>query len=171
MLRKDSIVGILKFLTTAYGKIFKKNGVSVRAYKGDAMTLLCFDINKKITENFTGFTIKVTPPGKDRYTYYIYNRISYSLDVLAASKINPDKVNVYKMNYSPLQRFSWVHVPETDHDINKYNYGDYKYEITPRYLIENKLQPLNKELTVSVINTTERTLKNKSASTRKRLYA
>lgn len=132
-------------------KFSKKNGVSVRAYKGDAMTLLCFDVDKKIIKNFTGFTIKVTPPGKDRYAYYLYNRITYSPDVLVTSKINPDKVNVYQMNYSPLQRFSWVHVPETDHDINKYNYGDYKYEITPRYLIENKLQRLNKELTVSVI--------------------
>jgi len=132
-------------------KFSKKNGVSVRAYKGDAMTLLCFDVDKKIVQNFTGFSIKVTPPGKDRYAYYLYNRISYSPDVLAASGINPDKVNVYKMNYSPLQRFNWVHIPETEGDINKYNYGDYKYEITPRYLIENKLLPLNKELTVTTI--------------------
>lgn len=132
-------------------KFSKKNGVSVRAYKGDAMTLLCFDVDKKIIENFTGFSIKVTPPGKNRYAYYLYNRISFSPEVIAASKINPEKVNVYKMNYAPLQRFSWVHVPETDNDINKYNYGDYKYEITPRYLIDDKLQPINKNLTASIL--------------------
>lgn len=132
-------------------KFSKKNGVSVRAYKGDAMTLLCFDVDKKIIQNFAGFSIKVTPPGKDRYAYYLYNRISYSPEVIAASKINPAKVNVYKMNFAPLQRFNWVHIPETENNINKYNYGIYKYEITPRYLIEDKLQPLNKELTVSVL--------------------
>ena len=131
-------------------RFIKKNGVSVRAYRGDAMTLLCFDLDKKILENFSGFSIKVTPPGENRRAYYLFNRISYSPEVIKKSKINPEKVNVYKMNYAPLQRFSWVHVPETDHNLNKYNYGDYKYEVTPRYLINDKLQPLNKELTVSL---------------------
>lgn len=92
-------------------KFAKKNGVSVRAYKGDAMTLLCFDVDKKLTENFTGFSIKVTPPGKNARAYYLYNRISYSPDVIAASKLDPVKINIYKMNYAPLQRFSWVRVP------------------------------------------------------------
>jgi hypothetical protein len=132
-------------------KFIKKNGVNVRAYRGDAMTLLCFDLDKKIIENFSGFSIKVTPPGINRRAYYLFNRISYSPEVIKASKIDPGKVNVYKMNYAPLQRFSWVHVPETDQGINTYNYGDYKYEITPRYLIDDKLQPLNKELTVSIV--------------------
>ena len=131
-------------------KFAKKNGVSVRAYKGDAMTLLCFDVDKKIIGNFTGFSIKVTPPGENARAYYLYNRISYSPDVIAASKLNPAKVNIYKMNYAPLQRFSWVHVPGTDSEIHQYIYGDYKFDITPRYLIDNKLQALNKDLTVSI---------------------
>ncbi len=115
------------------------------------MTLLCFDLDKKIIKNFSGFSIKVTPPGNNRRAYYLFNRISYSPEVIKASGINPEKVNIYKMDYAPLQRFSWVHVPETDHNINKYNYGDYKYEVTPRYLIDDKLQPLNKDLTASVV--------------------
>lgn len=131
-------------------KYTKKNGVSVRAYKGDAMTLLCFDVDKKIIENFTGFSIKVTPPGENARAYYLYNRISFAPDVIAASKLDPAKVNIYKMNYAPLQRFSWVHVPEADNEIDGYVYGDYKFEITPRYLIDNKLQVLNKDLTVSI---------------------
>ena len=131
-------------------KFAKKNGVSVRAYKGDAMTLLCFDLDKEIVENFTGFSIKVTPPGENSRAYYLYNRISYSPDVIAASKLDPSKINIYKMNYAPLQRFSWVHVPGIDSQIHQYIYGDYKYDITPRYLIDNKLQYLNKELTVSI---------------------
>ena len=130
-------------------KFAKKNGASVRVYKGDAMTLLCFDLDKKKLQNFTGFSIKVTPPGTRRQ-YYLYNRISYAPDVIAASKLDPKKINIYKMNYAPLQRFSWVHVPGTDEDTKEYIYGDYKYDVTPRYLIENKLQPIDKTLTVSV---------------------
>ncbi|KAA9036652.1 hypothetical protein FW778_18745 [Ginsengibacter hankyongi] len=131
-------------------KFVKKNGVSVRAYKGDAMTLLCFDVDENIIKNFTGFSIKVTPPGENSRSYYLYNRISYSPDVITASKLDPKKINIYKMNYAPLQRFSWVHVAGTDDGTSHYIYGNYKYEITPRYLIDNKLQLLNKELTASV---------------------
>ena len=132
-------------------KFAKNNRTSVRAYKGDAMTLLCFDVDKKTIENFTGFSIKVTPPGENARSYYLYNRISYSPDVIAASKWDPAKINIYKMNYAPLQRFSWVHVPGTDSQVHDYVYGDYKYDVTPRYLIDNKLQALVKELTVSII--------------------
>jgi len=132
-------------------KFAKNNRTSVRAYKGDAMTLLCFDVDKKFIENFTGFSIKVTPPGENARAYYLYNRISYSPDVIAASKLDPAKINIYKMNNAPLQRFSWVHVPGTDSQVHDYVYGDYKYDVTPRYLIDNKLQALDKELTVSII--------------------
>lgn len=130
-------------------KFAKNGGTSVRAYKGDAMTLLCFDMDKKKLPDFTGFSIKVTPPG-GRRSYYLFNRISYAPNVIAASKLDPKKINIYKMNYAPLQRFSWVHVPGTDENTKEYIYGDYKYEVTPRYLIENKLQPLDKNLTVSI---------------------
>ena len=34
-----------------------KNGVSVRAYKGDAMTLLAFDLTAALTKNLVGFSI------------------------------------------------------------------------------------------------------------------
>ena len=132
-------------------KFAKKNGASVRAYKGDAMTLLCFDVDKKLIENFTGFSIKVTPPGENARAYYLYNRVSYSPDVIKASKLDPVKNNIYKMNYAPLQRFSWVHAPGTDSEIHQYIYGDYTFDITPRYLVDNILQALNKELTVSIV--------------------
>jgi hypothetical protein len=38
----------------------KKDGkilLSARAYKGDAMTLLAFDLDESILENFVGFSI------------------------------------------------------------------------------------------------------------------
>jgi len=40
----------------------KKDGkvlVSARAYKGDAMTLLAFDLDESMLENFVGFSIRV----------------------------------------------------------------------------------------------------------------
>ena len=39
-------------------EIFKsKNGVRVRAYKGDAITLLAFDVTSKLATNLAGFSI------------------------------------------------------------------------------------------------------------------
>ena len=38
-----------------------KNGVSVRAYQGDVMTLLAFDLDESKTKNFAGFSVRITP--------------------------------------------------------------------------------------------------------------
>ena len=46
--------GIMKTVNSA-------NGMRVRAHKGDAMTLLAFDLAESKTQNFTGFTIRITP--------------------------------------------------------------------------------------------------------------
>jgi len=131
-------------------KFDTKNGVSVRAYKGDAMTLLCFDLDKDKIKDFTGFSIRVTPPGKNKKSYFLFNRISYSSDVLKKTKIDTAKVNIYTMDNAPLQRFSWIHTPGTNHNINKYLYGEYTYAVTPRYLVNDELKVLDNELTVSI---------------------
>ena len=52
-----------------------KKGVSVRAYKGDAMTLLAFDLDESKTENFAGFSIRITPGPKR--PYYLTNLLTY----------------------------------------------------------------------------------------------
>src|SRR5689334_9303292 len=96
-----------------------KNGVSVHAYKGDAMTLLAMDLDKKLTLNFTGFSIKVTPPG--RPSFFLFNRLCYNPDVQKKNKIDPKNCN--GMDLAPLQKFRWVHVPSTNHNINDPVFG------------------------------------------------
>jgi phosphatidylserine/phosphatidylglycerophosphate/cardiolipin synthase-like enzyme len=123
-----------------------KNGVSVRAHRGDAMTLLAFDLAKSKTRNFTGFTIRITPG--TRPPYYLFNLLTYAPAVLAKNKIKPaDKSSTL---YSPIQKFRWVHVPATFHQIGKPFYGTYTYEVTPRYMVNDLLQPLDPGLTVAV---------------------
>ncbi|HVU57506.1 MAG TPA: phospholipase D-like domain-containing protein [Puia sp.] len=129
--------------------VFKsKSGVSVRAHKGDAMTLLAMDLDKSKTKDFTGFSIFVIPPILGSKGFFLFNRISYSLEVQKKNNIDP-KANV-TMDTAPLQKFRWVHTPNTNHNINQFIYGKYIYQVTPRYLVDNVLQPLDPTLTVSV---------------------
>ena len=51
-----------------------KNLVSVRAYKGDAMTLLAFDLDKSLLDNFAGFSIHIKANkvnGKFKMNYFL----------------------------------------------------------------------------------------------------
>ena len=118
-----------------------KNGLHVKAYTGDSMTLLAFDIDEKLNKsNFVGFTIQYkTPKGKK---YYLYNSLNFEGNEALTHS-----------NNAPFQKFRWIHVPGVTHqDLNKYEQGTYTYFITPRYYNESKknLEPLDKNLTVDV---------------------
>ena len=65
-----------------------KNGVSVRAYQGDAMTLLAFDLDESKTENFAGFSVRITPG--PRKPYYLTNLLTYPTAILKKNNIKPD---------------------------------------------------------------------------------
>jgi hypothetical protein len=119
-----------------------KNGTSVRAHRGDAMTLLAFDLAEEKTENFTGFSVRITPGA--RPPYYMTNLLSYPAAVL--TKNNIKATDKWSTLYSPIQKFRWVHVPATFHQIQKPFYGTYTYEVTPRYMVNDILQPLNAAL-------------------------
>ena len=123
-----------------------KNGVSVRAYRGDAMTLLAFDLDESKTENFTGFSVRVTPG--IRKAYYLTNFLTYSAAILKKNNITSEAA--HSTFFSPIQKFRWVHVPATFHQIQEPFYGVYKYEVTPRYMVNEILQPLNHSLTLAV---------------------
>ena len=134
-------------------KLFRnKKGVSVKAYKGDAMTLLAMNLDKSLIENFTGFTIRVTPPsdpgGPERKPFFLFNRFTYDDDVLKKNNIDLKKVQFITTDLFPIQKFRWVHTPATNHNINLMIFGKYVYEITPRYLVDDMLQPLDHSLTV-----------------------
>src|SRR5437867_702717 len=123
-----------------------KTGVSVRAYQGDAMTLLAFDLDESKTENFAGFSVRITPG--PRKPYYLTNLLTYPAGILKKNNIKPE--NAHSTFFSPIQKFRWVHVPATFHQIQEPFYGTYKYEVTPRYMANEILQPLDHSLTVPV---------------------
>jgi phosphatidylserine/phosphatidylglycerophosphate/cardiolipin synthase-like enzyme len=123
-----------------------KNGVSVRAYQGDAMTLLAFDLAESKTENFTGFTIRITPG--TGAPYFMTNLLGYPAAVLTKNNIQPNQA--HSTEFAPIQKFRWVHVPATFRQIKAPFYGDYKYEVTPRFIVDDVLQPLDSSLTVAV---------------------
>lgn len=129
--------------------VFKeKNGVSVMAYKGDAMSLLSFDLTAPLRKNLAGFTIFFSVKGKGSGTY-VFNRMVFPDAFL---KKNP-QIPVEGRNstlYSPLQKMNWVHVPNTDIETRKAVFGDYTYSITPRYIEKGVLLPIDKSLTVQL---------------------
>src|ERR1044071_8165740 len=113
-----------------------KKGVSVYAYKGDAMTLLAFDLDEQLTGNFAGFTIKVKAGSRN---FYLYNKMRFSPDVKLPKK--PSKPgDELSTEFAPIQKFRWVHVPSTTVFVNNPYFGDYTYQVTPRYIINGRLQ-------------------------------
>ncbi|RFS18772.1 hypothetical protein DVR12_26605 [Chitinophaga silvatica] len=120
------------------------NGVSVKAYSGDAMALLAFDLDKSLLNNFAGFSIKVQYDTNNGY--FIFNRLTFDPNKIKVPQKKND--NPITTEFSPIQKFNWIYVPSTSHNLKKTFYGDYNFEVTPRYLIDNELQPLDSSLTV-----------------------
>ena len=125
----------------------EKNGVSVRAFKGDAMTLLAFDLKEELRANLAGFTIKYGLKN-DTKQNYMYNRLSFPDSVIIASNIPETEKN--STLYAPIQKFNWVHVPNTNINTQNAIFGDYIYQITPRYITNGQLDILQTNLTVSI---------------------
>ena len=131
-------------------KFETNNGVSVRVYKGDAMTLLAFDLISSLRKNLAGFTIKYSfKEGNQLKTAYIFNRLKFPDSFF---ENNPDipKKDRNSTLYSPIQKFNWVHVPNTNINTKVPIFGDYTYEVTPRYILDGTLQPLDISLSVKV---------------------
>lgn len=127
-------------------KFASKKGVSLYAYKGDAMTLLAFDLDENMTKDFVGFTIKIT--AKER-SFYVFNKMRFSDKIKLPTK--PKSVNdQYSTEFSPIQKFRWIHVPSTIHYVDNPYFGDYKYSVSPRYMKNNRLLPIDDSLTVEV---------------------
>jgi len=51
------------------------NGMTVKAYRGDAKTLLAFNLPKAQTKNLAGFTIFVEPKGQE--PFYLQNQLRF----------------------------------------------------------------------------------------------
>lgn len=104
------------------------NGFSIKAWQGDAKTLLAFNFSdKKDATNLAGFTVKIQPHGKP--SYYLLNKL-----VLPPGKnavIDGEPAN--SSANAPIQKFRWLHVPGSFHQGENAFYGVYTYTVTPRY--------------------------------------
>ncbi len=129
----------------------RRNVVWVRAYKGDAMTFLAFDLHESMLENCVGFSIRIKANevnGKYKLNYYLLNRLTFNQEILDKNGI--ESKDMQSSLYSPFQKFNWVHVPATDHKVSTPYFGDYTYEVTPRYLVDDILLPIDPKLTVAL---------------------
>lgn len=131
-------------------KFETKNGVSVRAYKGDAMTLLAFDVTDNLQQNLAGFTIRYKFKDHGQWQHpYIFNRLKFPDSFFAANPAIPAKDRNSTL-YSPIQKFNWVHVPNTNINTEVPVFGEYSYEVTPRYIKQGVLLPLDTDYTVEL---------------------
>ena len=122
-----------------------KNDFSVKAYRGDAKTLLAFDLSKTKTKDFAGFTIKCLPKGKP--SYFLLNNLVFA-DTTGHAQDGKQLPNA-SVN-APIQKFRWLHVPGSFHQGENPFYGEYTYTVTPRYFLNKKLQALDDKLSVSL---------------------
>ena len=113
-------------------------GFSVRAFEGDAKTLLAFDMPQELSTNLAGFTIAVEPPGQP--AYFIENNLRYATPGEHAQ--DPAQPANSSVN-APLHKFRWVHVPGAATGADP-TFGTYAYTVTPRFADgAKKLLPLD----------------------------
>ncbi len=102
--------------------------LSLKAYQGDAKTLLAFDLPKSKTKDLAGFTIQCAPKGQD--PYFVHNTLRFEKPgdhaQVAAESANAS-IN------APIHKFRWVHVPGSVHQGIEPFMGEYAYTVTPRY--------------------------------------
>src|SRR6476620_7141877 len=124
----------------------KKNGFSLRAYQGDARTLLAFNLTKTKAKHLAGFTIQCQPAGKK--AYFLYNTLRFEKPGDHAQV--PTEPANSSVN-APIHKFRWVHIPGSAHQGTKPFFEPYTYAVTPRYFDgNNSLQALDPALSVAV---------------------
>jgi phosphatidylserine/phosphatidylglycerophosphate/cardiolipin synthase-like enzyme len=126
--------------------VVKKGAFSLKAYRGDAKTLLAFNLDKQSTKNLAGFTIQCQPKGQA--AYYIHNELQFEKPGDHAQDAREPANSSIN---APIHKFRWVHVPGSVHQGTKPFLGKYKYTATPRYFNDKQsLEPLDKSLSASV---------------------
>ena len=125
----------------------KKGDFSLRAYRGDAKTLLAFNLaSKSAAKNLAGFTIQCQPKGGQ--PYYLHNYLSFEKPADHAQVANESPHSTIN---APIHKFRWVHVPGQVHQGMSPAFGDYTYTVTPRYFNDARsLKPLDPALSASV---------------------
>jgi PLD-like domain len=118
----------------------------VVAYRGDAKTLLAFDLSEADATNLAGFTIQVRPPGVT--PYYLLNSLRFKTPGDHAQvAVEPANSSIN----APFHEFRWLHVPGSAHQGVDPVYGSYVYAVTPRYFDAGRsMLPLDPSLTKTV---------------------
>src|ERR1700733_14923412 len=129
----------------------KKGSFSLTAYRGDAKTLLAFNLaDKKSANNLAGFTIQCKP--KVGTPFYIQNQLRFEKPADHAQ--DPKEPANSSLN-APIHKFRWIHIPGSMHQGIKPFLGEYVYTATPRYFVNKSLQPLDPKLSASVTVTVD----------------
>ena len=120
--------------------------LTVKAYRGDAKTLLAFNLTKARAKKLAGFTIEARPQGQQGY--YLHNTLRFENPGLhSQDAVEPPNSSIN----SPIHKFRWLHVPGSVHQGLKPFLGRYTYVVTPRYFDDKRsLQALDPSLSVSV---------------------
>ena len=120
--------------------------LTVKAHKGDAKTLLAFDLPEDETTQLAGFTIQVQPGSGQ--PYYLWNELQFKKP---SDHAQVDGEPPYSSVNAPFHKFRWLHVPGVAHQGLKPFWGPYTYTVTPRYFDDNKrMLPLDPALSMSV---------------------
>ncbi|WP_429737257.1 phospholipase D-like domain-containing protein [Arachidicoccus sp.] len=135
-----------------------QNNFTLKAYQGDAKTLLAFDLPRAKAKQLAGFTIAVQPEGQQ--AYYLLNKLSFDNPAIhTQNKV----VSANSTLNSPIQKFRWLHVPGNFHQNGNPFFGNYTYIVTPRYFNgDNSLLPINNALSVEVKITVQPFTKGKT---------
>jgi hypothetical protein len=123
----------------------ERGGTTVIAYRGDAKTLLAFDLDEAATTDLAGFTIGYSVG--DGPLWYLRNTFRFEhpeQHFLVTDAAPESSVN------APLHRFRWLHVPGSGVLGQAAEFGTYRYRVTPRYFAQGRLQELDPDRTVTV---------------------
>jgi phosphatidylserine/phosphatidylglycerophosphate/cardiolipin synthase-like enzyme len=120
--------------------------MTLRAYQGDAKTLLAFDLPKAGTRDLAGFTIQCRP-GNHR-AYYLRNSLRFK-DPGHHAQDSTEPANS-SVN-APIHKFRWMHVPGSSHQGLEPYSGKYTYTVTPRYFDANaSMKPLDPDQSATI---------------------
>ena len=133
----------------------------VVAHRGDAKTLLAFDLTTATSrKRLAGFTIHVKPPGSAD-GWYLRNRLTFEFPERHAQ--SPNEPAQSSVN-APFHKFRWVHHPGLYHQTAGAAMGEYAYTVTPRYFDDNRsMRPLDPSLGATVKVRVDRYVKGKVA--------
>ena len=124
----------------------KAGDLTLVAHRGDAKTLLAFNLPKRRAQNLAGFTIECRPHGQR--PYFLHNTLRFERpERHAQDAVEPANSSLN----APFHKFRWVHIPGSLHQGIDPFYGPYTYVVTPRYLDEhNAMRPLDPALSASI---------------------